>query len=335
MWRCGAASFPGGVEAMDELAARGVVGFKAFMCPSGIEDFPSVDDLTLYEGMCRAASLGLPVAVHAESEAITSELAQRARAAGRTGMRDFLASRPAVAELQAIARAIALAQESGCSLHVVHVSTGRGVALVAQARVCGVDVSCETCPHYLVLSEEDAEALGNVAKCAPPLRSSNEVEALWQALADGTLPMVASDHSPAPWALKSGEDVFAAWGGISGCQTLLGLLLTEGHKARGLPLELIARVTSAYVARRFRLAGKGRLEPGADADLVLVDLNTSEELSAESLHYRHRHSPFLGRTVGARVVRTLVRGRTVFANGQIIGPPAGRLLTPATETESP
>ena len=153
--------------------------------------------------MCRAASLGLPVAVHAESEAITAGLAQRARAAGRTAMRDFLASRPAVAELQAIARAIALAEESGCSLHVVHVSTGRGVALVAAARARGVDVSCETCPHYLVLTEEDAEALGNVAKCAPPLRPREESEALWQALADGTLPMVASDHSPAPWAMKS------------------------------------------------------------------------------------------------------------------------------------
>ena len=225
---------PGGVEAMDELAARGVVGFKAFMCSSGIDDFPGVDDLTLYEGMCRAASLGLPVAVHAESEAITAGLAQRARAAGRTAMRDFLASRPVVAELQAIARAIALAQESGCSLHVVHVSTGRGVALVAAARARGVDVSCETCPHYLVLTEEDAEALGNVAKCAPPLRPRQESEALWHALADGTLPMVASDHSPAPWALKRGDDAFAAWGGISGCQTMLAAAAQRGPRARGL-----------------------------------------------------------------------------------------------------
>jgi allantoinase len=326
---------PGGVEAMDELAARGVVGFKAFMCSSGIDDFEGVDDLTLYEGMCRAASLGLPVAVHAESEAITAGLAQRARAAGRTAMRDFLASRPAVAELQAIARAIALAQESGCSLHVVHVSTGRGVAEVAAARARGVDVSCETCPHYLVLSEEDAEAIGNVAKCAPPLRSRHEREALWEALADGTLAMVASDHSPAPWALKSGDDAFAAWGGISGCQTMLALLLSEGHHTRGLDLDLIARVTSGYVARRFRLPGKGRLKPGADADLVLVDLTASEELSAEDLHYRHRHSPFLGQTLTARIARTLVRGRTVFDDGQIVGPPAGRLLTPTIETESP
>jgi allantoinase len=326
---------PGGVEAMDELAARGVVGFKAFMCSSGIDDFPAVDDLTLYEGMCRAASLRLPVAVHAESEAITSGLARRARAAGRTGMRDYLSSRPAVAELQAIARAIALAQETGCSLHVVHVSTGRGVALVAEARARGVDVSCETCPHYLVLTEEDAHALGNVAKCAPPLRPREETESLWRALADGTLPMVASDHSPAPWARKGSEDAFAAWGGISGCQTLLALLLSEGHRDRGLDLDLIARVTSGYAARRFCLHGKGRLNPGADADLVLVDLSASATLSAEALEYRHRHSPFVGRTVSARVVRTLVRGRTVFANGHIVGPPAGRLLIPANETESP
>jgi len=327
---------PGGVEDMDELAARGVVGFKAFMCSSGIDDFPRVDDLTLYEGMCRAASLGLPVAVHAESEEITAGLAQRARAAGRTAMRDFLASRPAIAELQAIARAITLAKESGCSVHVVHVSTGRGVAFVADARARGIDVSCETCPHYLVLTEEDAEVLGNVAKCAPPLRPREECEALWHALVDGTLPMVASDHSPAPWGLKSGDDAFDAWGGISGCQTMLPLLLSEGSGARGLSLELIAAVTSGYVARRFRLPGKGRVGRGADADLVLVDLtgSASQALSAEDLRYRHRHSPFLGRTVGARVARTLVRGRTVFADGRIVGPPAGRLLVPTTETES-
>jgi allantoinase len=324
---------PGGVEAMDELAARGVIGFKAFMCSSGIDDFPAVDDLTLYEGMCRAASLGLPLAVHAESEAITAGLARRAHAAGRTAMRDFLASRPAVAELQAIARAIALAQESGCSLHVVHVSTGRGVALVAAARGRGVDISCETCPHYLVLTDEDAEVLGNVSKCAPPLRPREESEALWDALAGGTLPMVASDHSPAPGALKRG-DAFDAWGGISGCQTMLPLLLSEGCGARGLALKLIASVTSGYPARRFGLPGKGRVEPGADADLVLVNLAASHELSAADLHYRHPHSPFLGRSLSARVVRTLVRGRTVFADGRIVGSPAGRLLIPTIEMES-
>ena len=167
---------PGNVSHMKELAERGVIGFKAFMSNSGIDDFLAVDDLTLYEGMAQAATLGRIVAVHAENDAITSNLARRAIEQGRTGKRDYLASRPVIAELEAIERAILLASETGCSLHIVHVSSGRGVRLVTAARARGVDVSCETCPHYLVLTEDDVEALGAVAKCAPPLRSQEERE---------------------------------------------------------------------------------------------------------------------------------------------------------------
>jgi allantoinase len=320
---------PGNVERMAELAERGVVGYKAFMANSGIEDFAAVDDLTLYEGMARAAQLGLPVAVHAENDAITRELALRAQAEGRTGIRDYLASRPAIAELEAIARAILFARETGCSLHIVHVSTGRGVALVAEARARGVDVTCETCPHYLVLTEQDMEALGAVAKCAPPLRSAAEGEALWQRIFDGTLPMVASDHSPAPAAMKADANFFRVWGGISGCQSLLALLLTEGHVNRGLPLEAIARLTAGFVADRFRIPGKGRLAVAADADLALVDLAANHALQADDLLYRHRHSPFVGRTLRGRVVRTLVRGWTVFRDGTIVSEPIGRLVRPS------
>ena len=269
------------------------------------------------------------MAVHAESEAITAGLQARAQAEGRTGVRDYLESRPAVAEAEAIARAILLAEETGCRLHVVHVSTGRGVALVAAARARGADVSCETCPHYLVLDAADAEALGAPAKCAPPLRDATEVEALWRALADGSLPMVASDHSPAPSSLKQGEDAFAAWGGISGAQSLLTLLLGDGHHGHGLGVAAIAGLTSRFPARRFGLASKGRLEPGADADLVLADLGAEWTLTAAQLEYRHPHSPFVGRTMRARVVRTLVRGRTVFAGGRVVAaPPHGRLVAP-------
>src|SRR5262249_14894039 len=175
-------------------AERGVAGFKAFMSNSGIEDFPAADDLTLYEGMACAAQLGCIVAVHAENDTLTRELAQRAVAEGRTGVLDYLASRPAVAELEAIARAILFARETGCGLHIVHVSTGRGVALVAEAQADGVDVSCETCPHYLVFTEEDVERIGPLAKCSPPIRSERERDALWGYLMDGSLPMVASDH---------------------------------------------------------------------------------------------------------------------------------------------
>ena len=141
------------------------------MCNSGIGDFAAVDEATLRAGMKRAAELDLLVAVHAESEEMTSALTGAARAAGRTGVRDYLDSRPIAAELEAIRRAIELAAETGCRLHIVHVSCGSGVALVAEARARGVDVTCETCPHYLVLTDEDMERLGAVAKCAPPLRS--------------------------------------------------------------------------------------------------------------------------------------------------------------------
>ncbi|HMA37474.1 MAG TPA: allantoinase AllB, partial [Chloroflexia bacterium] len=255
---------PGNLDRLDELAARGVVGFKAFMANSGIADFAAADDLTLYEGMARAARLGCLVAVHAENDALTGLLARRAQAAGQTGVRDYLASRPVIAELEAIGRAILFAAETGCALHIVHVSTGRGVALVAAARARGVDVSCETCPHYLVLTADDVERLGAVAKCAPPLRPPAEQAALWAHLQAGTLPMVASDHSPAPATLKTAADFFEVWGGISGCQVTLPLLLTEGYAARGLPLSTIAAITAEYVARRFHLPGKGRLALGAD-----------------------------------------------------------------------
>src|SRR5436305_3621178 len=227
---------PGNREQLDELAERGVVGFKAFMSSSGIEDFSSVDDLTLFEGMERAARLRKIVAVHAENTFLTGELARRAIAGGRTGVRDYLASRPIVAELEAIARAILFASETGCPLHIVHVSSGRGVSLVVEAQTQGVNVSCETCPHYLVLTEEDVERLGGVAKCSPPIRSQEEQESLWQHIFVGTLPMVVSDHSPAPADMKTDANFFKVWGGSSVCQSVLQLLLTEGYDRRHLQL---------------------------------------------------------------------------------------------------
>ncbi len=319
---------PGNVDRLDELAERGVVGFKAFMSNSGIDDFAAVDDLTLYQGMRRAAQLGRLVAVHAENDEITGRLARLALAAGRTSVRDYLASRPVVAELEAITRALVFAEETGCALHIVHVSTGRGVMLVAAARARGLDVSCETCPHYLVLTEADMEQLGAIAKCAPPLRAEAEQAALWEHLAAGTLPMIASDHSPAPSEMKSDPNFFKVWGGISGCQSTLPLLLTEGYERRHLPLTTIAAVTACYVARRFRLQGKGQLTLGADADIALVDLADRVALQSVSLFYRHRHSPYVGRSLCGRVVRTLVRGTTVLHDGRIVSPPVGRLLTP-------
>lgn len=322
---------PAHLDRLDELAAAGVVGFKAFMSASGVEEFAAADDVTLLEGMARAARLGLPVAVHAESDAITGALAARAVAAGRTTTRDYLASRPVVAELEAIARAILFADETGCALHVVHVSSGRSVALVAEARARGVDVSCETCPHYLVLDADDAERIGAAAKCAPPLRERAVVEALWERVLAGDVDLIATDHSPSPPELKDTDgDAFAAWGGIPGAQTLLASMYAYGVRERGLSPARLALLTATWPAARFGLApAKGTLAVGADADMALLDPGQDWTVRPDDLHDRHRLSPFAGRTLRGRVVRTILRGRTVFADGAVVGEPIGRVVTRA------
>lgn len=317
---------PGNVAALEELAERGVIGFRAFMSRSGTDDFPNADDATLYEGM--AARLGLPVAVHAENDGITNALARRAVAAGRTSHRDYQESRPIVAELEAIGRALLFAEETGCSLHVVHVSTGRGVALGEEARRRGVDATCETCPQYLVMTE-DLEELGAVAKCAPPLRPRAERDALWERLFSGALPMVSSDHSPAPPETKTSGDFFEVWGGIAGGQSTLQLMLTAGHGERGMPLQKIASICSGNAAGRFGLSGKGKVEVGADADLVLVDPGPEHVLGAEDLFQRHGQSPYVGRRLKGRISGAMVRGNTVFDGRKMAREPVGKLVRPA------
>lgn len=306
---------PGNLHELHGLSARGVIGFKAFMSNSGIDEFPAVDDDTLYEGMKIVAALGGIVAVHAENDSLTGAQAQRAQANGATSVRAYLDSRPSVAEAEAIQRALFFAQETGCKLYVVHTSTAHGADLIHAARAVGVDATCETCPHYLTLTDADMEHLGAVAKCAPPLRSAGERALLWQALLDGRVHTLGSDHSPSAQDLKDNPNFFRVWGGISGCQSTLQLLLTEGYFQRGLLLEQIVALTSANTARTFGLSAKGRIATGMDADLALVDIHATSTLRAEDLYYRHAVSPYVGRTLRGRVMQTLVGGETVYHEG--------------------
>lgn len=319
---------PGNVDKLEELAERGVAGFKAFMCHSGMDDFPGVDDLTLYEGMQRIAELGSILLLHAENAAIVGGLARRAMDEGRTGPLDFVTSRPAISELEAISRAIFFSEETGCAIHIVHVSTARGVRLVAEAQDRGVDVTCETCPHFLLFTEDDISELGVALKSAPPVRTSEEQEGLWALIEDGTLPMVTSDHSPGAPETKVGDNFFTIWGGISGCQSTLQLLLAAGHTTRGIDLTTIAAATATNAARRFGLPGKGEIAAGYDADLALVDLSEESRLQASDLLYRHRFSAYVGQPIRGRIVRTLVRGTTVFDQGAVASGPVGRFITP-------
>jgi allantoinase len=317
---------PASVDRLEELHNRGVTGFKAFMCDSGIDEFPRIDDASLLRGMARIAELGSILLLHAENAEIPAALAAEAIRAGRSSARDFAASRPAVAELEAIDRALFFAGETGCAIHIVHVSTGRGVALVERGQREGIDVTCETCPHYLLFTEDDLERIGVAAKCAPPLRTAEDREELWRLLADGAVSFVASDHSPSSPELKQGDDFFAVWGGVSGCQSTFGLLLEHGYGRRSLPLGTVASATSRAAAERFPLARKRGLEPGSDADLALVDLGETWTIEAGELLYRHPLSPYVGETVRGRIVRTIVRGRTVYVGGRIAGTPTGRFV---------
>ncbi|MEC0140299.1 allantoinase AllB [Paenibacillus macerans] len=319
---------PGNLEQLAPLAAAGAIGYKAFMSAAGGKQegaFREADDLTLYEGMREIARLGKILALHAESEQITSALAAHKRRAGQCSARAYLESRPVYAEVEAVKRALFYAKLTDCSLHFVHISSPEAAEFIRQARLEGQDVTLETCPHYLILTEDDLEEIGPLAKCAPPLRSAKEREGLWDLIENGCIDMITSDHSPCPPELKASADWFAVWGGISGAQSSLELLLGEGHVRRSLELPLLCRMLSANPARRFGLApAKGAIAPEADADLALVDF-TPYRLKREHLLDRHKHNPYVGKEFGCRVVRTLVRGKTVYdTRRNMTGPAYGR-----------
>jgi allantoinase len=238
-------------------------------------------------------------------------------------------SRPVLAEVEAIHRACVLAREAGARVHIVHISSGSGVVAALEARARGTDVTIETCAHYLYFTEEDVERLGAIAKCAPPLRNQSEQDALWTQLRSGNIDIVASDHSPAPPELKKTEDFYGAWGGIAGVQSTLAVLLDQDR----LPLERIASLIAGEPARRFRLAGKGAIVPGNDADLTLVDLAASYVLNRDDLYQRHRLSPYIGRTFRGAVRRTIRRGETIYENGKITARTSGTLVRPSASKE--
>jgi allantoinase len=226
--------------------------------------------------------------------------------------------------------------ETGCDLHVVHVSSAKGVRAVLDAEHLCRDgrprISCETCPHYLALTDDDVQRLGAIAKCAPPLRSASESDALWQQVLNGSISLISSDHSPAPRSMKDSTDFFAVWGGIAGVQSTLNVLLT---RQPALPLQRIAQLTAGVPASLFNIAGKGRLAVGCDADLTLVELGPQFTLQRKDLLDRHKLSPYVGRTFTGVVRRTLLRGKTIFADGKLSGPPHGRLIKPLRASVAP
>lgn len=303
---------PGNANRLPELAECGVVGFKAFLIDSGTADFPGVDRATLREGMKIAADLRLPVAVHAEDPEIIAAKTQEIRAAGGRDARAWFDSRPIESEVRAVEMAIETARDTGCALHVVHLSAPVAVDLVVDARREGLDITCEACPHHLLMSEQAMLEHGAVAKCAPPLRADAVRAELWNLLLRGKIDCVGSDHSPAPPEMKMGDDLFEMWGGIMGAQHGFVALLDAVLDAAPDRLPEIWEKLSRVPAARFGIGDrKGRLEPGCDADFILVRREEPREIAADELLYRHKTSPYVGRSLRTRVVKTFRRGEEV------------------------
>ena len=318
---------PGKIDEMPRLAERGVIGFKAFTCFSGLAEFEGADDDTLYHGMEMAAKLGLPLSIHCENGVLIDGFTKRLTAQGRTGALDFVDSRPPITEIEPIGKVIAMAKATGCALHVAHVSTWEGVELVAQARAEGYDVTCETVPQYLTLRAEELPEIGPLGKCCPPLRYGDNLERLWERLREGKIQMVCSDHSPAPAELKRDPNFFKVWGGISGCQSTLNTLL-DGCAKGWLTLPQAADLIAANPARRFHVPGKGAIAEGYDADIAVVDMNASFVLRSEDLQYLHKVSPMVGRTFRGKICQKLLRGSTIYKDGKVFAGTTGRFLRP-------
>jgi allantoinase len=322
---------PNNLEHMPELAECGVFAFKAFMSTSGTSDFQASDDMTLFLGMQTAAQLGLPVAVHAESDALTAGLAKQLQAEGKTSARDYANSRPIFAEVEAIRRAITLAEETGCELHIVHVSSGTGVLEVASARARGVNVTCETCAHYLHFSDEDMSRFGAILKCAPPLRSKAVQTQLWEQLTAGEIDFVTSDHSPSELSLKEKDNFFAVWGGIAGVEATLLTLLHHAEEHR-LTAANITKLTATNAAKRFRFGAKGSLQVGLDADITLLDTNQTTARAPQDLFSRHQYSPYTTpytEPLRSKIIATFVRGQRVFHEDTFADDFRAELVTPS------
>ncbi|MER6580483.1 allantoinase AllB [Nonomuraea sp. NPDC001023] len=302
---------PGNLKELRPLHERGVRGFKCFMSPSGVEEFPPLATAELRALLSEVAGFGGLVVVHAEDPELLAE-------PGGPTYREFLESRPGAAERSAVAKVVALAAETGARVHVLHVSSAECLDVLARAQADGVAVTAETCPHYLTLEAEQVPEGRTAYKCCPPIRSRANRELLWDGLARGVLSSVVSDHSPSPADLKV-PDFAAAWGGVASLQLGLSAVWTEAAR-RGHTLADVVRWMSAAPAETARLPGKGAIRPGGDADLVAFDPDADNPVDAARLHHRNPVTPYHGRLLKGAVLTTWLRGRPVD------GEPHGRLI---------
>ena len=314
---------------IEGLAGAGVPGFKCFLIHPGIEGFTMVNEQELRAALPHVTRTGLPLLVHAELPRPVEAATQRLAGADWSRYSTYLQSRPDEAELSAIRLMISLCREYRFHLHIVHLATSQALEMLRAAKAEGLPVSVESCPHYLHFSSDKIADGQTLLKCAPPIRSRENCEKLWQGLQEGVIDLVATDHSPCPPEMKrlSERDFRTAWGGIASLSLALPVMWTEAS-TRGLTLADIARWMAEGPAR---LAGcdsrKGRIAKNFDADFVVFDLESEFVATEERLYYRHRVSPYLGEKLRGVVKATYLRGNCVFADGDFPGEAIGRELS--------
>ena len=317
---------PGNTSELAELYEAGVVGFKCFLVPSGVDEFPHVTETNLREAMPELARLGALLIVHAEVPGPIEKAAGQIDSPNQYST--FLQSRPRSAEDEAIGLMIQLSREFGTRVHIVHLSSADAVAMIREARAGGVQISAETCPHYLHFAAEAIPSGATEFKCCPPIRERSNREQLWAGLADGTIGIVVSDHSPCPARMKLREtgDFLSAWGGIASLQLRLPVMWTDAN-ARGFSLiELTRWLCSGPAQQVDLLERKGLIAPGLDADLVIWNPEQTFDVEASVLLHRHKISPYIGETLSGVVQKTFLHGRKIYDGREIDGPPTGRIL---------
>ncbi len=315
---------PGNEDQLEPLLEAGALGFKAFLVPSGVAEFEAIGDAELGRAMERLARRAV-LLVHAEHEPALTAIEGRSR----QPYDEYLASRPPVCEERAIERMIDLSRATACRVHIVHLASGTAIDAIRAAKQEGIPLTVETCPHYLMVAADEIEDGDTAWKCAPPIREIVHREALWGGLADGTIDLVASDHSPCPPDLKQSADgnFVTAWGGIASLELSLAVVWTAAH-SRGFDVAAIAQWMCDQPARLASLDDrKGAIAVGRDADLVIWDPDRTFKVDGEKLHQRHGLTPYQGRTLHGVVEQTYVRGRCVYDNGDFAAP-SGVLLEP-------
>lgn len=314
-------ALPDNTADLRPLHDAGVFGFKAFLSPSGVDEFPHLGQVEFARALEEIAAFDGLLIVHAEDPHHLEAAPQQ----GGPKYADFLASRPRGAEDTAIAHLIEHARRLHARVHVLHLSSSDALPLIAKAKADGVRITAETCPHYLTLTAEEVPDGASEFKCCPPIREAANQDLLWQALADGTIDCVVTDHSPSTADLKT-ADFATAWGGISGLQLSLAAVWTEA-RARGYALEDVVRWMSARTAALVGLDGrKGAIAPGHDADFAVLAPDETFIVDPQTLQHRNRVTAYAGKTLYGVVKSTWLRGERIHARGEF-DEPKGRLLT--------